>query len=95
MLSSQLLSQTSAAVFGLDIHRAYLELAQSHQAADYIQGDAHYLPFGGESFDITLCHFTLLWLENPFQALLEMKRVTKNGGRFRVGTGRARLRRTH
>ena len=31
-------------------------------------------------FDITFCHFLLLWVRDPLQALREMKRVTRPGG---------------
>jgi SAM-dependent methyltransferase len=43
-------------------------------------GDALKLPYASGSFDITFCHFMLLWVDDPLQALLEMRRVTRSGG---------------
>ena len=45
-----------------------------------MQGDARQLPYRNETFDIVYCHFLLLWVHDPLQALLEMKRVAKRGG---------------
>ena len=36
-------------------------------------------PMQTELFDIVYCHFLLLWVSDPLQALLEMKRVAKEG----------------
>jgi SAM-dependent methyltransferase len=43
------------------------------------QGDALQLPFASNTFDIVYCHFLLLWVKDPLQALLEMKRTAKTG----------------
>ncbi len=39
-----------------------------------------HLPFKDSRFDLTFCHFLLLWVLSPTQVLLEMRRVTKPGG---------------
>lgn len=66
---------------GLDIQPASLMEARVHaQAASLTCGDALSLPYPNESFDITCCHFLLLWVRDPQRALLEMKRVTRFGG---------------
>jgi SAM-dependent methyltransferase len=66
---------------GLDLDPAALAQCQIHApAASLTQGDALYLPYPNNSFDITCCHFLLLWVRDPLGALLEMKRVTKPGG---------------
>jgi SAM-dependent methyltransferase len=44
------------------------------------RGDALNMPFPSESFDVTFCHFFLLWARDPTLALSEMKRVTRKGG---------------
>jgi len=44
------------------------------------RGNALSLPYSNGSFDIVYCHFLLLWVRDPLQALLEMKRVTRPGG---------------
>jgi ubiquinone/menaquinone biosynthesis C-methylase UbiE len=41
------------------------------------QADALALPFPDGTFDITCCHFLLLWVDDPLAALRDMKRVTR------------------
>jgi SAM-dependent methyltransferase len=73
--------QTGAAVHGLDLEPARLAEARVHApGASLACGDALRLPYTKEAFDITFCHFLLLWVPDPLQALLEMKRVTRPGG---------------
>ncbi len=79
-LLGELQSQSQAQVFGLDVRRAHLGLAQNNQDVLLSQGDAHQLPFPKHTFDITLCHFTLMWLDDPKAALTEMARVTAPNG---------------
>ncbi len=38
------------------------------------------LPFSDQCFDVTFCHFLLLWNSRPANILSEMKRVTRHGG---------------
>lgn len=45
-----------------------------------VRADGLALPYPTAAFDITFCHFFLLWVRDPLQALLEMKRVTRPGG---------------
>jgi SAM-dependent methyltransferase len=73
--------KTPAAVLGIDLDRACLNEARLHAPKSILAcGDAQSLPFAGDVFDITFCHFLLLWVQNPLQALREMKRVTHTGG---------------
>ena len=72
---------TLATLHGLDIDRD--RLAEAHlntPAACLVQGDAHSLPYAGGTFDITFCHFLLLWVAEPARALGEMRRVTRQNG---------------
>ena len=72
---------TPAAIHGLDFDPARLAEARTHvPAAQLVCGNALSLPYPSEIFDITFCHFLLLWVRDPLQALLEMKRVTRPGG---------------
>jgi len=72
---------TPAAVHGLDLDIDRLADARVHApAAVLVCGNALALPYHSEAFDITFCHFLLLWVRNPLLALLEMKRVTRPGG---------------
>lgn len=67
--------------FGLDLEPAHLTEARTHApGTSLLYADAHALPFPDGVFDITFCHFLLLWVRDPLQALSEMKRVTRRGG---------------
>ncbi|GAB4504555.1 MAG: hypothetical protein Fur0043_15490 [Anaerolineales bacterium] len=69
------------ALHGLDLRPASLIAARIHApAASLTCGDALRLPYPPEIFDITFGHFLLLWVADPLQALIEMKRVTRRGG---------------
>jgi ubiquinone/menaquinone biosynthesis C-methylase UbiE len=75
---SELPKQVS--LHGLDIDSTALTQCQVHVPyAFLVQGNAIQLPYSDGIFDITYCHFLLLWVTDPLQALLEMKRVTKSG----------------
>ena len=72
---------TPASLHGLDINPSSLKECRVHAPkALLVEGNALSLPYPNESFDIVYCHFLLLWVRDPLQALLEMKRVTKPGG---------------
>jgi len=72
---------TRAAPYGLDISRVALSECRVHAPRALLtQGDAHHLPFPDESFDLVYCHYLLLWIVNPLQAVSEWKRVTRRGG---------------
>jgi SAM-dependent methyltransferase len=69
------------AVHGLDLQPASLMEARVHApAASLTCGDARSLPYPEDAFDVSLCHYLLLWVSDPGQALNEMKRVTRPGG---------------
>jgi SAM-dependent methyltransferase len=72
---------TTAAVHGLDLEHARLVEAHRHVPSAVLAcGNALVLPYRSGVFDITFCHFLLLWVRQPLQALKEMKRVTRPGG---------------
>lgn len=65
---------------GLDNDSHALAQCRVHApTASFVQGNALELPYSNEIFDIVYCHYLLLWVTDPLQALLEMKRVTKRG----------------
>ena len=69
-----------ASLHGLDIDSDALAQCQVHvPSAALVRGDALRLPYLHASFDIIYCHFLLLWVRDPLQALMEMKRVSKTG----------------
>ena len=70
-----------AAVHGLDRDPGRLVQAHRHvPAAGLVCADALTLPYPSACFDITFCHFLLLWVGDPLRSLLEMRRVTRPGG---------------
>lgn len=76
---------TQAGVHGLDLDPIRLKEAGRHAPnARLIQGNALALPYRSGCFDVTLCHFLLLWVPDPVQVLREMKRVTRPGGALLV-----------
>ena len=72
---------TQCQCHGLDLAPAALAEARIHApGADLVRGDALSLPYSDSTFDITFCHFLLLWVRDPLQAVREMARVTGPGG---------------
>jgi len=72
---------THLSLNGLDIDSDALAQCQAYvPSASLIRGNALQLSYSNNSFDIVFCHFLLLWINDPFSSLLEMKRVTKVGG---------------
>ncbi len=68
-------------VHGLDNRAPDLNSARLHAPrAILTRGDAHKLPYADSSFDVTCCHYLLLWLSDPLLALSEMRRVTRPAG---------------
>jgi len=66
---------------GLDLDAGALVDARVHApAATLVRGDALSLPYADFTFDITFCHFLLLWVRDPLQAVREMARVTRRQG---------------
>jgi SAM-dependent methyltransferase len=63
----------------LDFHRLR-ECGRHAPFANPACGDGQALPYPAGTFDLTFCHYLLLWVRNPRQVLLEMKRVTRAGG---------------
>ena len=66
---------------GLDIDPTALrECCEHAPTACLTCGDATALPYPSENFNITYCHFLLLWVRQPIRALQEMQRVTVRSG---------------
>jgi SAM-dependent methyltransferase len=77
---SELPDYTQAGVVGLDIDPGRLGLATRHAPqAIYTMADAHEIPFAPNSFDLSLCHFLLLWVADAERVVAEMARVTRPG----------------
>lgn len=68
-------------LFGLDNHfRSLIYAGGIVKQGNFINGNAFHLPFRTASFELTYCHYLLLWLKKPINALMEMARVTKPHG---------------
>ncbi|MHA2289228.1 MAG: class I SAM-dependent methyltransferase [Promethearchaeota archaeon] len=70
-----------AKLVGIDWNLIALDysIRESHNP-DLIHGKGEDLPFPSNSFDITLCHYFLMWVKDPLPILQEMTRVTRVGG---------------
>jgi SAM-dependent methyltransferase len=80
-VTEELAKRTRGDVVGVDVDPAMVAYASSRAAeAEYRAGDAHDLPFGDGWFDLTVCHFLLMWCRDPARAAQEMVRVTRPGG---------------
>lgn len=80
-LLEDLLKRGDARLWGVDCSPGVLEFASPRlPKVRLTQADAATLPFVSGTFQVTVCHFLLLWLPNPLTALREMRRVTQPGG---------------
>ena len=67
--------------FGLDIDMKILkESKQYSPKARLINGDGFSLPFKNNFFNLSFCHYLLLWIDDPLTVIKEMSRVTKKNG---------------
>jgi SAM-dependent methyltransferase len=75
----------TGAVAGLDLSAEMLAVARRKLPdVDLHEGRAEKLPFGDGVFDVALCQFGLMFFENRAQAVREMLRVLREGGRMAV-----------
>ena len=71
----------SALRLGLDLQFDFLEFSKSiFPNQTYLNADGYQLPLSTGAISITICHFLLLWLNDPLAVLSEMRRVTRPGG---------------
>jgi ubiquinone/menaquinone biosynthesis C-methylase UbiE len=75
---------TAGIVNGIDESKDMIHVAKKilskHDNIDLFIGDADYLPFCDNYFDITTCNLLLMWVSNPQKVVNEMTRVTKKNG---------------
>jgi ubiquinone/menaquinone biosynthesis C-methylase UbiE len=70
------------AVTGLDCSPEMLAVARRKLPdIEFREGRAEELPFGDRSFDAVVCQFALMYFDDRQQALREMRRVLRPGGR--------------
>jgi SAM-dependent methyltransferase len=74
---------STGSVTGLDLSESMLEVARNIcPDAHFQQGNATDLPFDDESFDVAIASFVLMFVPDPVQAVSELWRVLKPGGRM-------------
>ncbi|MEN6480950.1 MAG: methyltransferase domain-containing protein [Anaerolineaceae bacterium] len=72
---------SNSQIYGIDIDRTFILKAHTFVKKPVVcQSDGLFLPFENNTFSTTVCHFYLLWVSDPVQAVKEMKRVTQPDG---------------
>jgi SAM-dependent methyltransferase len=74
-------------LFGVDIDLSSCQY--THQKCAYAgiaAANGLNLPFRDQTFDVTLCHYYLIWTQDIQKAMSEMLRVTKSGGRIIIAS---------
>jgi SAM-dependent methyltransferase len=72
----------TGSVIGLDRSGEMLAVARRRlPQLDWREGDAQALPFGDGGFDVVLCQFGLMFVDDRELAVREMLRVLRHGGR--------------
>jgi demethylmenaquinone methyltransferase/2-methoxy-6-polyprenyl-1,4-benzoquinol methylase len=82
--SSAALATSGATTVACDFSLGMLRQAKPHAGVTLVAGDALRLPLADESFDAVTISFGLRNTQDPQQALTELLRVTKPGGRLVV-----------
>jgi ubiquinone/menaquinone biosynthesis C-methylase UbiE len=82
----ELAKLSSYQITGLDISKSFVEIARRNAedekvGVDFRHGDASHTPFADESFDFLLCRAAFKNFSEPLQAVREMYRILKKGGR--------------
>jgi 2-polyprenyl-3-methyl-5-hydroxy-6-metoxy-1,4-benzoquinol methylase len=80
-------ARSGCVVNGIDIAGNLLSQASDRAAAerlaiDFRQADAEELPFGNDTFDLTVSMFGVMFTPRPAVATAELLRVTKSGGQI-------------
>ncbi|SEH03555.1 Methyltransferase domain-containing protein [Nonomuraea solani] len=73
-------------VTGLDISETFVQIARARAAeagvrVDFLLGNASAMPFDDDGFDFLVCCAAFKNFSDPVQALREMRRVLRPGGR--------------
>jgi SAM-dependent methyltransferase len=85
-LALSLAAARGATTAGIDISAPLLAVAKRRVPdADLRQGGLDRLPYGDESFDVTLAVNALQFAADPAAALCEVHRVLRPGGRLAIG----------
>jgi SAM-dependent methyltransferase len=75
----------SGSAVGLDLNAGMLAVARRKAPEiDWREGAAEALPFGGAEFDAALSQFGLMFFQDAHEAIREMWRVLRPGGRLAI-----------
>lgn len=81
VISAEIAQRLQAESVGVDIDLSAAAYAQKIDPESmYLAGDGNHLPFQSAVFNVVVCHFLLLWVEDPEKILQEMARVAQPGG---------------
>ena len=85
-LSIELAKRGQYEVTGLDISKSFVEIAKENAAGesvcvDFRRGNASAMPFEDNAFDFVVCRAAFKNFTQPLEAINEMFRVLKPGGR--------------
>jgi len=85
-LATELARLGRCSVAGLDISRSFVRIATENAsragvAVEFVHGNASAMPFPGEAFDFLICRAAFKNFVQPLDALREMHRVLRPGGR--------------
>jgi ubiquinone/menaquinone biosynthesis C-methylase UbiE len=71
-------------IAGLDLNPSMLAVAKSVSPPqiEWHEGSAEAMPFSDAVYDVVLCQFGLMFMQNKSAALREMRRVLVSGGRL-------------
>ena len=80
VIAADLAKFGSTQMVGIDLRADFLDVARRQSPHLHLaKANALRLPFPSGSFDLTCCHYFLLWVSDPLAALKEMRRVTRPG----------------
>jgi SAM-dependent methyltransferase len=87
VILDEIVRRTKGKVFGIEKNHDYSAFSVRRcPSANIITSDGLELPFKEQTFDISLCHYYLIWTENPRKAVSEIVRVTKSGGHIIIAS---------
>ena len=82
---SKLAAEKDAKVSGIDASETFVGMARAHVPdGEFRTGDLEALPYADDSFDVVIAANSVQYAENPVAALVELKRVTRPGGRIAI-----------
>jgi ubiquinone/menaquinone biosynthesis C-methylase UbiE len=84
ILAVEVVAGEGVTVVGLERSPDQIAAATRSPRVQYVEGDAHELPFDGGSFDVVYARYLLEHVADPARVLAEMRRVLRPSGRIAV-----------